>query len=149
MAKTDKMIEVQKQESAKKVAFAKQIVDMMIENGEAVTPYTVHKKSNLSKAFIYTNEEIQSYIAEHRSEKKYNYRKYTPEDVKQERIQELEKEVEMLRKALSYYKQETMESLINQNQILKYQLEKYEKLVEDGIIVIPEEVLCIEKTNIL
>ena len=113
---------------------------MMIKNGEAVTPYTVHKKSNLSKAFIYTNEEVKAYIEEHRSEKKYNYRKYTPEDVAQERIQELEKEVEMLRKALSYYKKETMESLINQNQILKYRLEKYEKLVEEGIIVIPEDI---------
>ena len=140
MSKTDKMVEVQKKESAKKVAYAKQIVDMMIKNGEAVTPYTVHKKSNLSKAFIYTNEEVKAYIEEHRSEKKYNYRKYTPEDVAQERIQELEKEVEMLRKALSYYKKETMESLINQNQILKYRLEKYEKLVEEGIIVIPEDI---------
>ena len=140
MSKTDKMVEVQKKESAKKVAYAKQIVDMMIKNGEAVTPYTVHKKSNLSKAFIYTNEEVKAYIEEHRSEKKYNYRKYTPEDVAQERIQELEKEVEMLRKALSYYKKETMESLINQNQILKYRLEKYEKRVEEGIIVIPEDI---------
>lgn len=139
MAKSDKMVEVQKKESAKKVAFAKQIVDMMVENGEPVTPYTVHKKSNLSKAFIYTNEEVKAYIDEHRSAKKYNYRKYTPEDVKQERIRELEKEVELLRKALSYYKKETMESLINQNEILKYKLARYEELVEKGIIVIPED----------
>lgn len=138
MARQDKMIEVQKQESAKKVAYAKQVVDMMIENGEAVTPYSVYKKSNLSKAFIYTNEEVQTYIAEHRSEKKYNYRKYTPEDVAQERIAELEREVEMLRKALARYKKETMESLMNQNQILKYKLARYEELEVKGLISFPD-----------
>ena len=139
MAKTDKMIEVNKSESAKKVAYAKQVVDMMVENEEAVTPYTVWKKSNLSKAFIYTNEEVIAYINTHRSEKKYNYRKYTVEDVKQAKIDQLEKEIELLRKELAYYKKQTLETLMNENQILRYRLSKFEKLVKDGVLEIPAD----------
>lgn len=139
MANTDKMIEFNKEESAKKVIYAKNIVDMMVENGEAVTPYSVWKKSHLSKAFIYTNEDVKAYIEEHRSEKKYNFRTYNHDDIVEKRIRELEKEVEVLRKELSYYRTESFESLLNQNQILRYQLAKYEKLVNDGIIQLPED----------
>lgn len=139
MAKHDNMVRRQKTYSIEKVAYAKEVVDVMIANGESVTPYSVWKKSRLSKSFIYTNQEVAEYIEEHRCEKKYNYRKYTADDVREEYIEQLEKENAMLKKELSNYKQETLESLMNENQILKHRLQKFEKLVEDGIINIPSD----------
>ena len=111
---------------------------MMIANNEAVTPYSVYKKSGLSKAFVYTNGEAKAYIDQHRSEKQYNIRKLTTQDVMQERIEELEKENAKLRKELRYYKQASLETLLNENQLLKYRLQKFEELVNQGIIKLPE-----------
>ncbi len=139
MAKEDKMIQAQKEESAEKVRYAKEVVDTMVENGETVTPYTVWKKSHLSKSFIYTNEEVKGYIDQFRSEKKYNYRKYTPQDVMEQRIYDLEKENEYLKKELRYYKNYSLEQALSENQILKHRLAKYEELEKAGIIVLPDE----------
>lgn len=139
MAKQDNMIQRQKAYSEEKVAYAKEVVDSMVDNGEAVTPYSVWRKSRLSKSFIYSNKEVADYIEKHRCEKKYNYRKYTTEDVREEYIEQLEKENAMLRKELAQYKQETLESLMNENQILKYRLQKFEILAKDGIIETPDD----------
>ena len=136
--KEDKMIEAQKAYSEEKVKLLKEVVDMMIANGEAVTPYSVYKKSGLSKAFVYTNGEAKAYIDQHRSQKEYNVRKLTTQDVMQERIEELEKENAKLRKELRYYKQASLETLLNENQLLKYRLQKFEELVNQGIIKLPE-----------
>ena len=132
------MIEAQKAYSEEKVKLLKEVVDMMIANGEAVTPYSVYKKSGLSKAFVYTNGEAKAYIDQHRSQKEYNVRKLTTQDVMQERIEELEKENAKLRKELRYYKQASLETLLNENQLLKYRLQKFEELVNQGIIKLPE-----------
>ena len=56
----------------------------------------------------------------------------------QERIEELEKENAKLRKELRYYKQASLETLLNENQLLKYRLQKFEELVNQGIIKLPE-----------
>lgn len=136
--KEDKMIEAQKAYSEEKVKLLKEVVDMMIANGEAVTPYSVYKKSGLSKAFVYTNGEAKAYIDQHRSQKEYNVRKLTTQDVMAERIEELEKENAKLRKELRYYKQASLETLLNENQLLKYRLEKFEALANQGVINLPE-----------
>lgn len=136
--KEDKMIEAQKAYSEEKVKLLKEVVDMMIANGEAVTPYSVMKKSGLSKAFIYTNGQAKAYIDRHRSEKQYNLRKLTTQDVMMERIEYLEQENANLRKELRYYKNTTLEILVNENQLLKYRLEKFEELERQGIIKLPE-----------
>lgn len=138
--KEDKMIEAQKAYSEEKVKLLKEVVDMMIANGEAVTPYSVYKKSGLSKAFVYTNGEAKAYIDQHRSEKQYNIRKLTTQDVMAERIAELEKENAKLRKELRYYKQASLETLLNENQLLKYRLQKFEELVNQGLIKLPENI---------
>ena len=140
MGKEDKMIEAQKAYSEEKVKLLKEVVDMMIANNEAVTPYSVYKKSGLSKAFVYTNGEAKAYIDQHRSQKEYNVRKLTTQDVMQERIEELEKENAKLRKELRYYKQANLETLLNENQLLKYRLQKFEELVSQGVINFPEKI---------
>ena len=138
--KEDKMIEAQKAYSQEKVTLLKEVVDMMVANGEAVTPYSVWKKSGLSKAFVYTNGEAKAYIDRYRSQKEYNVRKLTTQDVMAERIEELEKENARLRKELRYYKQASLEILMNENQLLKYRLEKFEALEKKGIIKFPENI---------
>lgn len=138
MGKEDKMVEAQRAYSAEKVKLLKEVVDMMLANGEAVTPYSVWKKSGLSKAFVYTNGEAKAYIDQNRSEKQYNIRKLTTQDVMMERIEYLEQENANLRKELKYYKSNTIQMLVNENQLLKYRLEKFEKLERQGIIKLPE-----------
>lgn len=139
MAKEEAMIKAQKEESQKKIKYAKEVVDIMVEEGEIVTPYTVWKKSKLSKGFIYTNEEVKTYIEQFRSEKKYNYRKYTIEDVLEQRVEDLEKENAYLRKKLKQLQSQTIEDLITQNQVLQKRLSMYDDLVKQGIIKLPEE----------
>lgn len=135
MSKEENMIKTQKKMSAEKVAYAKDIVDSMIKKGEAVTPYSVWKKSHLSKAFIYSNEEVKKYIEAHRSEKKYNYRSYDKRDVLEEKITYLERENSLLRKDLQIFRDSTIEYLANENQLLRHRLQKYEELLrEKGVI---------------
>lgn len=137
MAKEDRMIEARKEYSAKKVTYAKMVVDVMVKNKEAVTPYTVWKKSHLSKNFIYNNPEVKAYIARHRTRKsKYNLRKMSKDDTffvddaVKERIAHLEKTNAALRKELNFYKKTTLENLKNENQILQYQLNEC-RMVEE------------------
>ena len=53
MAKEDKMIMTVRQKSDEKVEYLKKVVDEMIRLNLVVTPYTVWKRSGLSKTFIY------------------------------------------------------------------------------------------------
>lgn len=124
MGKEDKKVEARKLESARKVAYAKEIVNEMMEQGIAVTPYTVWKRSGLSKAFFYTNKEVIAYIEQNRSKKKYNYKAYTPQDVLQERVEQLEKENAYLKRMISRIELESYEALLVQNQVLKNKLSK-------------------------
>lgn len=124
MGKEEKKVEARKLESARKVAYAKEIVNEMMEQGIAVTPYTVWKRSGLSKAFFYTNKEVIAYIEQNRSKKKYNYKAYTPQDVLQERVEQLEKENAYLKRMISRIELESYEALLVQNQVLKNKLSK-------------------------
>ena len=118
MAKEDKMIEATRAESAKKVELLKVAVDEMVEKGIAVTPYSVGKKTGLSKTFIYNNQEVKKYIEKYRSKERYNERKY-------ERTEELEHQVKTLRREQTYTPKITEE--LN-NQLLQELIEENERL---------------------
>lgn len=76
MARHDKMVAYSKNESAKKIAQAKNTVDKMKADGIPITPYSVWQLTGLSKGFIYTNQEIVEYIKANRSNERYSKRKY-------------------------------------------------------------------------
>ena len=137
MGKADKMIEAQKEESKFKVEYVKQIVDEMVKEGIAITNYSVWKKSGLSKGFIYQNEEVKEYIEKFKSEKSYNYRKFSQIDVYERKINDLEKEVAYLRRLLRNVQEENLESLYFENKVMKRRLEVYEELEKQGIIERP------------
>lgn len=139
MAKEDKMIAATRAKSARKVEQLKAAVDEMVEKGIAVMPYSVGKKTGLSKTFIYKNEEAKAYIEEHRSSERYNERKY-------ERIEELEHQVKTLRREQTYAQKVTeelnnhiLQELIEENERLKEIVSKYEKLVEMRLLKIPDD----------
>ncbi len=139
MAKEDKMIAATRAKSARKVEQLKAAVDEMVEKGIAVTPYSVGKKTGLSKTFIYKNEEAKAYIKEHRSSERYNERKY-------ERTEELEHQVKTLKREQTYAEKVTeelnnklLQELIEENERLKEIIAKYEKLVEMGLLKIPDD----------
>ena len=137
MGKADKMIEAQKEESKFKVEYVKQIVDEMVKEGIAITNYSVWKKSGLSKGFIYQNEEVKEYIEKFKSEKSYNYRKFSQIDVYERKINDLEKEVAYLKRLLRNVQKENLESLYFENKVMKRRLEVYEELEKQGIIERP------------
>ena len=139
MAKEDKMIEATRAKSARKVEQLKAAVDEMVEKGIAVTPYSVGKKTGLSKTFIYKNEEAKAYIEEHRSSERYNERKY-------ERTEELEHQVKTLKREQTYAQKVTeelnnklLQELIEEKEGLKEIVAKYEKRVEMGLLKIPDD----------
>lgn len=107
--------------------------------GIAVTPYSVGKKTGPSKTFIYKNTEAKEYIEKHRSEERYNERKY-------ERTEELEHQIKTLRREQTYAQKITgelnnqlLQELLEENKRLKEIIAKYEKLVEMGLLQIPED----------
>lgn len=139
MAKEDKMIEATRAKSARKVEQLKAAVDEMIAKGIAVTPYSVGKKTGLSKTFIYNNQEAKEYIEKYRSKERYNERKY-------ERTEELEHQVKTLKREQTYAQKVTeeinnqlLQELIEENERLKEIVSKYEKLVEMGLLKIPDD----------
>lgn len=134
MAREDKMIEATKAESEKKIQYVKEIVDEMVNSDVAVTPYSVWKRSGLSKGFIYTNEEVKEYISQHRSDKPYNMRKYSQEDVFEQKIHDLEMEIARLNRELFEARKGTIEILTAENKQLKERLAKYEELERKGLI---------------
>lgn len=140
MGREDKMIEASKADSARKVLYVKEIIDNMVEMGIAVTPYSVWKKSGLSKGFIYTNEEVKEYIAKYRTDERYNSRKYTREDVFEQKIKELEAENAFLKKELYVVRKQGLDALIMENQTLHARLEKYEELEHQGLIKLPDTI---------
>lgn len=140
MGREDKMIEASKADSARKVKYVKEIIDNMVEMGIAVTPYSVWKKSGLSKGFIYTNEEVKEYIAKYRTDERYNSRKYTREDVFEQKIKELEAEIAFLKKELYVVRKQGLDALIMENQTLHARLEKYEELEHQGLIKLPDTI---------
>lgn len=138
MAKEDKMIMTVRQKSDEKVEYLKKVVDEMIRLNLVVTPYTVWKRSGLSKAFIYNNSAAKDYINKHRSPNKYNLSKVTSIDILKEEIINLRNENKNTAKLLMIANEEYYSKLEEENKQLKTLLQKYTKLFaklkEQGII---------------
>lgn len=139
MGRTDKMVEASKEDSARKVSYVKEIVDDMVRLNIPVTSYSVWKKTGLSKGFIYSNEEVKEYISQFKSDKRYNSRKYGREDVFEQKVKELEAEIAFLKKELYLARKEGLDAIVMENRNLKQRLEKYEKLVSQGLLDNPDK----------
>ena len=139
MAKEDKMIAATRAKSARKVEQLKAAVDEMVEKGIAVTPYSVGKKTGLSKTFIYKNEEAKAYIEEHRSSERYNERKYERKEELEHQVKTLKREQTYAQKVTEELNNQILQELIEENERLKEIVAKYEKLVEMGLLKIPDD----------
>lgn len=139
MAKEDKMIAAIRAKSAKKVELLKTTVDEMFKKGIAVTPYSVGKKTGLSKTFIYNNQEAKEYIEKYRSEERYNERKYEKAEELEHRVKRLKREQTYAKKVTEELNNKLLQELIEENERLKEIVVKYEKLVEMGLLKIPDD----------
>lgn len=138
MAKEDKMIEATRAKSVRKVELLKVAVDEMVEKGIAVTPYSVGKRTGFSKTFIYGNQEAKEYIEKHRSEERYNKRKYEKTEAIKCQVKTLKKEQTYALKVTEEINEPLLQELMEENERLKEIIDKYEKLVEMGLLKIPE-----------
>lgn len=139
MAREDKMIAATRAKSEAKVQLLKDTVDKMIAEGIAVTPYSVGKKTGLSKTFIYGNEEAKDYIEAHRSPERYNERNYDKVEDLQNQVKYLQKEKTHADKVTDEVNKYVYEQLLAENKRLKEIVSKYEKLVEMGLLQIPSD----------
>lgn len=139
MAREDKMIEAVKAKSNEKLQYLKETVDEMVEKNIPVTPYAVGKATGLSKTFIYGNEEAKKYIEKHRSKERYNERRYNTVEDLQNQVKTLTRENSYAQKTMDKLNDELLQELIAENQRLKEIVSKYEKLVEMGLLKIPED----------
>lgn len=139
MAKEDKMIAATRAKSAKKVELLKTTVDEMVKKGIAVTPYSVGKKTGLSKTFIYNNQEAKEYIEKYRSEERYNERKYEKAEELEHRVKRLKREQTYAKKVTEELNNKLLQELIEENERLKEIVVKYEKLLEMGLLKIPDD----------
>ncbi|MDF2882898.1 MAG: hypothetical protein K0R54_3455 [Clostridiaceae bacterium] len=126
MEKTKKIVELTKKKSEEKREYVLEVINSMIRNGEKITFYSVYNKAGVSKSFVYNNEEIRNRIEFCRSgaldigEVKDN---------KDILIDELNKEVEMLREKLREYNKDELWKVKYENKkkeadMLKERLER-------------------------
>ncbi|OCB00134.1 DUF6262 family protein [Clostridium beijerinckii] len=126
MEKTKKIIELTKKKSEEKKEYVLEVINSMIRNGEKITFYSVYNKAGVSKSFVYNNEEIRNRIEFCRSgaldigEIKDN---------KDILIDELNKEVEILRAKLKEYNKDELWKVKYENKkkeadMLKERLER-------------------------
>lgn len=139
MAKEDKMIEVTRAKSARKVELLKATVDEMVQKGIAVTPYSVAKKTGLSKTFIYKNMEAKEYIEKYRLDERYNEYKYDKAEELEHQVRTLKREQTYAKKVTEELNNKLLQELIKENERLKEIVSKYEKLVEMGLLKIPDD----------
>lgn len=139
MAKEDKMIEATRAKSAAKVELLKATIDEMIEKGIAVTPYSVGKKTGLSKTFIYGNDEARTYIEKHRSSERYKENKHDEAEELDNQVKTLRREKTYVEKITEELNNQMLQELLVENKRLKEIVSKYEKLVEMGLLKIPED----------
>lgn len=115
MEKSKKIVELTKKKSEEKKEYVLEVINSMIRNGEKITFYSVYNKAGVSKSFVYNNEEIRNRIESCRSgaldvgEVKDN---------KDILIDELNKEVEILRTKLKEY---------NKDELWKFKYENKKK----------------------
>ena len=126
MEKTKKIVEMTRKKSEEKKEYVLEVINAMLRNGEKITFYSVYKKAGVSKSFVYNNEEIRSRIELCRNGE------ISKDDVKDNKdliIDELTKEVEILRGKLKEYKKDELWKVKYENKkkeadILKERLER-------------------------
>lgn len=97
------------------------------------------RKTGLSKTFLYGNEEAKAYIEANRSPERYNARKYDKVEDLQQQVKNLEKEKTHSQRLVEKLNDEYLDQLLEENKRLREIVAKYEKLVEMGLLKIPED----------
>ena len=96
MTNYQKMVEGKKEKSLQKVDMVKNIISLMKKNNECINFYTVSKKANCSRSFLYNHHELRDIISLNSQESKVKDIK-TDNQLKL-RIRFLEKQIEELTK---------------------------------------------------
>lgn len=126
MDKTKKIVEITKKKSEEKKEYVLEVINSMIRNNEKITFYSVYKKAGVSKSFVYNNEEIRNRIELCRSGA------LTKDEVKDNKdilIDELNKEIDILRARLKEYNKDELWKVKYENKkkeadMLKERLER-------------------------
>lgn len=119
MAKHDKMNEINRQESQRKMELAIREIKSASEEGRNISVTELSKRTGLSKGFFYKNEEVRAVLDEVKRE----------QDIEQ--MTEIRKEIKQysLEKQNEIYKTE-LEKLKRENEELKKEKQKLEKALE-------------------
>lgn len=120
MAKHDKMNEVNRQESERKIEMALQEIKSASDKGKIVTVSELSRKTGLSKGFFYKNEQVRAALDAARQEKEGEHLIRIRKEIVEYSI---EKENELYKRELEKLKKEN-EELKKENQKLKKALDK-------------------------
>lgn len=126
MDKTQKIVEITRKKSEEKKDYVLEVINAMLRNEEKITFYSVYKKAGVSKSFVYNNEEIRNRIELCRSGE---LSKDAVKDNKDLLIDELTKEVDILKTKLKEYKKDELWKVKYENkkkeaELLKERLER-------------------------
>ena len=120
MAKHDKMNEINRQESQRKMELAIREIKSALKEGRNISVSKLSKKTGLSKGFFYKNEEVRAALDEVKREQDIEQMTEIRKEIKQ---YSLEKQNEIYRAELENLKREN-EELKKENQKLEKALEK-------------------------
>ena len=120
MAKYDKMNEINRQESQRKMELAIREIKSASKEGRNISVSELSKKTGLSKGFFYKNEEVRAVLDEIKREQDIEQMTEIRKEIKQ---YNLEKQNEIYRIELENLKREN-EELKKENQKLEKALEK-------------------------
>lgn len=120
MAKHDKMNEVNRQESERKIEMALQEIKSAADKGKIVTVSELSRKTGVSKGFFYKNEQVRAALDAARQEKEGEHLIRIRKEIVEYSI---EKENELYKRELEKLKKEN-EELKKENQKLKKALDK-------------------------
>ena len=120
MAKHDKMNEINRQESQRKMDLAIREIKSASKEGRNISVSELSKKTGLSKGFFYKNEEVRAVLDEIKREQDIEQMTEIRKEIKQ---YSLEKQNEIYRIELENLKREN-EELKKENQKLEKALEK-------------------------
>lgn len=126
MDKTQKIVEITRKKSEEKKEYVLEVINAMLRNEEKITFYSVYKKAGVSKSFVYNNEEIRNRIELCRNGE---LSKNEVKDNKDLLIDELTKEVDILKTKLKEYKKDELWKVKYENkkkeaELLKERLER-------------------------
>lgn len=125
MSNSKKIVELTIKKSEEKKEYVLEVINSMLRNGEKITFYSVYKKAGVSKSYVYNNEEIRNRIELCREGS------VSPEDVKDNKdllIDELNKEIDLLKAKLKEYKKDELYKIKYENK--KNEAEMYKERLE-------------------